>query len=227
MKLRARKFLVRLDDLVPHEGTENLRVKRLVTSIQELGAVLKPVIVDSRTKLVIDGHHRVAALKALGARYVPAIVVDYRAEIGRIESFTYVLAGDSDLISRLAKSLVSEVDGSGHLPVALSVHSRGTEELLSVRADLTYVLEIIADMASKHKLRCIKVAPVGSITLAELRAGDDDWTSWLAIKPKLITHDAVFETLRRGAEFPPRTTYHVTSLKHVRAPVKLEYLLKP
>ena len=225
--MRARKFLVRLDDLVPHEGTEYLRVKRLVRSIQELRAVLKPVIIDSRTKLIIDGHHRVAALKVLGAKYVPAIVIDYRTEIERIEPFTYVLAGSSDRVDKLAKSIVSEVDGSGHLPVALSVRRRGIGELLSVRADLNYVLEYVTNIASKHKLRYIKVAPVGNSMLAELLPRDGGGIALLVIKPRLITHDTVFETLRRGAEFPPRTTYHVTSLKQVRAPVKLEYLLKP
>ena len=225
--MRARKFLVRLDDLVPHEGTEHLRVKRLVRSIQGLGAVLKPVIIDSRTKLIIDGHHRVAALKVLGAKYVPAIVVDYRTEIERIEPFTYLLVGSSDLVSRLAKSLASEVDGSGNLPVTLSVRSKGTEKSLCVMADLTYVLEYVTDIASRHRLRYVKAAPAGNSTPTEPLPSDGGWNALLVIKPKLITHDTVFETLRRGTELPPRTTYHVTSLKQVRAPVRLEYLMKP
>ncbi len=225
--MRTRKFLVRLDDLISHERTEYKRVKRLVKSIKELGAVLKPVIIDSRTRLIIDGHHRVAALKLLGARYVPSIVVDYKTEIKKIEPFTYMLVGSSDLVSRLAKSLASEVDGSGHLPVALSVCSRGIEELLHVRTDLTYVLEYLTNIASKHKLRFIKIAPVSNSTPTELLLSEGAEIALLVIKPRLITHDTVFETLRRGTEFPPRTTHHVTSLKQVHAPVRLEHLLKP
>ncbi|MEM1550822.1 MAG: ParB N-terminal domain-containing protein, partial [Candidatus Bathyarchaeia archaeon] len=47
------------------------------------GVLKKPIVVDETTKVIIDGHHRVEALRLLGCKRVPACCVDYTCnEIG-------------------------------------------------------------------------------------------------------------------------------------------------
>ncbi len=41
------------------------------------GVLKYPILVDSKTMVILDGHHRVEALKLLGCSLVPAILVDY------------------------------------------------------------------------------------------------------------------------------------------------------
>jgi len=54
---------------------------RLIAApIAFINAVLRPVIVSAEG-LIIDGHHRVEALRALGARYALALIVNYRVEV--------------------------------------------------------------------------------------------------------------------------------------------------
>jgi len=155
--LRIKKYLVRIRDLVNHEGVEYSRVKHLTRSVRELGVLFKPVIVDSKTKAVIDGHHRVATLKLLGAEYVPAIIVDYRSDVRRIDAFTHVLYGDRNLINRLVRSAVNELECSGYLPLRVSLKSRCGKESVTVRSDLTHAITYIKYIASEFSVSPLTV----------------------------------------------------------------------
>ena len=221
-----KKYLVRIGDLVNHEGVEYPRVKHLMRSVRELGVLFKPVIVDSKTKAVIDGHHRVAALKLLGAEYVPAIVVDYKSDIRRIDAFTHVLYGDRNLINRLVRSAINELECSGRYPLRVSLKSKCSEESVTVRSDLTHAITYINYVASEFGLKYLKVPPTRAPDRVRLLT-ESSGQAVLIIKPEVITHEVVINTVRKGARLPPRTTYHVTNLKNIIAPVRLKYLLKP
>lgn len=51
---------------------------RLIRSIRIIGCVKHPIIVDENSLVVLDGIHRVAALKKLGCKRVPVCLIDYR-----------------------------------------------------------------------------------------------------------------------------------------------------
>ncbi|MFX0169280.1 MAG: ABC transporter ATP-binding protein [Candidatus Hodarchaeota archaeon] len=77
-KLEMEIRLVSIDSLYIHEETIPDALEQLK---QELGAeqVLRhPMIVDSKTLVVLDGMHRVAALRDLGCRLAPVCLVDYQ-----------------------------------------------------------------------------------------------------------------------------------------------------
>jgi len=74
--------LVKLDALRPHEGIEQRRLKALIEKIRSEGALKLSVAVDAHTNIIIDGHHRVCALKELNCTKIPVTFVDYQlAEI--------------------------------------------------------------------------------------------------------------------------------------------------
>ena len=52
-------------------------LRRLLHEIEDEGALWCPVIVDRESMVVLDGTHRVYALRSLGCRYVCAYFVDY------------------------------------------------------------------------------------------------------------------------------------------------------
>ena len=76
-KLRTRFTLLPPDDLHPHERTVPEKVAELARALEHDGAIIRPVVVDEETLVVLDGHHRLAALRKLGCRQVPVILVDY------------------------------------------------------------------------------------------------------------------------------------------------------
>ena len=69
--------LVPVSSLRPHETTIPARSRQLGREILEDGVLRVPVLVDRQTGALLDGHHRVAALRSLGARVIPAALVNY------------------------------------------------------------------------------------------------------------------------------------------------------
>lgn len=73
----ARFALVPRASLRPHEHVDEDRVKRLAGRIREDGALRHPVVVDEGARVILDGHHRHAALGELGCALAPCYLVDY------------------------------------------------------------------------------------------------------------------------------------------------------
>lgn len=66
-----------------HEEYVEARVVELVERFRRTGHVDYAVVADRASGTVIDGHHRLEALRRLGASLVPAVLVDYHdAAIG-------------------------------------------------------------------------------------------------------------------------------------------------
>jgi hypothetical protein len=68
--------------LKPHEHVLEDRSEAFHQYLQSLGAdiILPTVIVCSQSYMIVDGHHRVGALAALGFRSVPVTFVNYQSE---------------------------------------------------------------------------------------------------------------------------------------------------
>jgi L-serine kinase (ADP) len=87
---RAPEFrLVPVASLLPHERVDESDVDRLAAQIRVQGIVREPIWVAEADGVILNGHHRYAALRRLGVRQVPAWVVDYSdpaMELGRWNS---------------------------------------------------------------------------------------------------------------------------------------------
>jgi hypothetical protein len=77
-----------LDSLRAHEKIVPSKVVDLVAELQQSGVFVDPIWVSRGTDVILNGHHRVAALRQLGAQRVPAWVVDYDSDIIRLERWT-------------------------------------------------------------------------------------------------------------------------------------------
>lgn len=69
--------LVPLDWLKAHEQFIEARVVELLERFRRSGLVDYAVVADRATGTIIDGHHRLETLRRLGAKRVPAVLVDY------------------------------------------------------------------------------------------------------------------------------------------------------
>lgn len=84
--MRAPRFeLVPLSRLREHEEIVPADVVRLVEELRATGKVEHPLWVDGTTGAILNGHHRYAALRALGAARAPAWVFDYADPRIRLE----------------------------------------------------------------------------------------------------------------------------------------------
>jgi len=69
--------LVNLDRLKPHEGVDCVYLRELKKEIESDGILKFAIAVDKKGNIILDGHHRVAALKELGCAKIPVIFIDY------------------------------------------------------------------------------------------------------------------------------------------------------
>lgn len=69
--------LVELDKLKPHERVDSAHLKKLKDEIQSDGILKLAIAVDKDRNVILDGHHRVVALKELGCAKIPVVFVDY------------------------------------------------------------------------------------------------------------------------------------------------------
>ena len=83
--MRPRPELLELSALIPHEQVMPSRLQEIQTRILQDKFLIKPIIVDEKTLIVVDGHNRLTALKRIGARRAPVLLIDYTRDIDRLQ----------------------------------------------------------------------------------------------------------------------------------------------
>ena len=68
---------IRLDFLKTHEEIKSKKVVKLFEMTKKWGAQRKPVVIDSSTGVILDGHHRHAVAVQLNLGKIAVIKVDY------------------------------------------------------------------------------------------------------------------------------------------------------
>ena len=69
--------LVDVNWLKPHEEIKIKARDKLLDMTRRWNGFTKPVLVDSVTGSLLDGHHRLSVAKELGLSKIPAICIDY------------------------------------------------------------------------------------------------------------------------------------------------------
>lgn len=68
-----------IEVLREHEEIRPQYLEELKNEILSDGILKMPIAVDRSTYIILDGHHRLHALKRLGCKRIPAILVDYHS----------------------------------------------------------------------------------------------------------------------------------------------------
>ena len=102
--------MVEVDWLKPHEQIKSKARDKLLDMTKRWGGFTKPVLVDSVTGSLLDGHHRLSVAQELGLSKIPAICLDYLSS----EDITLELWPNTDFDS-ITKSMVIQMCESGDL----------------------------------------------------------------------------------------------------------------
>ena len=106
-KVIVRFSIVEIDTLRGHEALDNLKLKSLRDEIENDGILKRPIVVDEKTYVVLDGHHRIGALRQLGCSKIPVYFVNYLSPKIGVE--------DSRSGEELPKDVVIKAGLSGNL----------------------------------------------------------------------------------------------------------------
>lgn len=207
-KLKVEIALVSINKLKPHERFIPERVDAVLDSIVKTKVLRRPLIVDSKTLTVIDGTHRLEALRRLGVRAVPALLIDYEScEEIVVERWVRIYEiKDNDRNTVLRK--LNEVFGSSISIVNYNPLTIKIDESLRGKAyRILETLELSPNMTVKFRV----VKPKRAFNS-------------IIILPPRISKTEVIEAALNGELFPPKTTRHVTVLKSIDLRTRLSNL---
>ena len=163
-------------NIYPREGLDGFNVIRIRNAI-EAGVELPPVIADKKTKMVIDGFHRVEAVKLISGED-GEILVDYREYKSLAEMFLEavrlnaaqgktLLPNDIERILEVAHDLeitpkylagalsmtASRIKGfePTRIDASISVQDPGIQRARSVVAELVKIPEVIKKKKPENK----------------------------------------------------------------------------
>ncbi len=96
-------------NLVPHEDVLVEKVMNITLSIRKF-RVIKPIIVDEDTYVILDGHHRHKASLLISLRRIPVIYVKYNSSAIGVDIWYRRFSN-----SLLAKSIISSLASEGKI----------------------------------------------------------------------------------------------------------------
>jgi len=71
--------LINIEELKEHEEIRPDYLEELKNEILSDGILKMPIAVDKKTYIILDGHHRLHALKKIGCKRIPVILFDYQS----------------------------------------------------------------------------------------------------------------------------------------------------
>ena len=117
-----------------HEEIIPEMLEELVSEIKSSSVVRNPVIVDLNSLVVLDGMHRVAALKKMGCRYLPVCLLDYQSSNVRVGCWYRTIRGE---VGESRFLDLFRLMGLSAEPVPSETASRALEERQATAALLT------------------------------------------------------------------------------------------
>ncbi|MGC8572727.1 MAG: ParB N-terminal domain-containing protein [Caldisphaera sp.] len=192
--------LVNINDLKQHELAINEHIEELKKLIITQKIIRKPIIADIKTGTIIDGAHRTRALKSLGIKYIPAVLIDYiNDDKINVDKWYRVYDIDyKDMISYL-KSMLCFQD--------MEYYSNSIKIIMcnDNKVD-SYML--INKFENEFKESIKEISFINPEIKKVKRKG-------IIIDPPKLEKEDVINVALKQTLLPPRSTRHVTFLKKI------------
>jgi hypothetical protein len=234
---RVEPVLLSVDKLVPHEEIVPGRLRDLMDKIRREGVVDMPIVVapipGTDKYLVVDGHHRWAAVKELGYRKVPAIIIDYFDPSVRLETWYPAFRGRLEDFLREARGVGLRLEECriSDFSDAEKLADSGKYAFVLIGSDGTCVLihggieeqkkvsHILSKLNLENKI-ILYYYGVRREALEDLVRGEINYL--LLRKPP--TKQEVMELVKQGKVYSPKTTRHILPYKPAFTNTPLEKL---
>ncbi len=222
--IQQRIELIAIDELFGHEQVVQSQVEWLKNNILELGYFFRPILITkSKDHVVLDGHHRVVALKELGYSKIPCILIDYldneeiqlgtwipvylesidknfpnafedlKIEWIQLESFSPETLNDPD-----CAFILKTISGQFLL--------KGTQQ------------DIFAEFLKKYNSNAFEYTTTVELAINKIETEAAEF----ALLRKALTKQDVVSTALNKKPFAPKTTRHILSFRYqdIKVPLK-------
>jgi len=231
--IRLEIKLEEVEKLHIHEEVIPDILHKLTEEIRADGYFKHPVIVDSKTLVVLDGMHRVAAAENLGCRFIPVCLVEYNNPNILVGCWCRVINHSSNL-----EKLVNSVRELGFTAEECQRETAG--KLVNERKATTSILsrsrcfavygsqKTIKEIYDAIKQIELKLQSKGYSIGYDTESDAQDKVSSgkvlsMLLVPNVSKRDVVTVALR-GEAFAHKTTRHVIPVRPLFVDVPLEWL---
>jgi len=225
--------ILETESLILHEETIPIILEKLIQSIKDDGILRDPVVVDRDSLVVLDGMHRVKALRTLGCRLTCACLVDYKSPEIKVEEWCRIIPNQVE--AHRAFDLVEELGLK--LTPRFSCHSledRGTGSVLIVGDSFYDVVASDRDLLSvfnyirEFELRLRAMGfEVDYETSGEVKEKLKKKLVGVILYPPKIEKKQVVDIAREGRVFTFKATRHIIPARPVGVDVPLSLLQEP
>jgi len=233
--------ILHVNDVYPHEETILPQVRKISRNMEKEEIVLDPLLVSKGSLAILDGNHRLEALKRIGARFFPACLLPYKDPLIEVKTWLRFVKGiyPEDLIpvlNRITFPVVkietikrsSTVSNFKHFlrdsDFSFSIFTRSSIIRIKgrERTDLTYSLELL-------RVFELSLSQMGGY----LRYLEDDKLDGLlknlrereiVVLPPRSTKEDVVKMARKDYLMPPKSTRHIVPIRPLNLGIPLSML---
>jgi len=211
---RVRVDLRPITSLLPHEETIEAKVEEMAAQLLRDGVQKDPLIIDQRSRVVLDGMHRLGAFSKIGTDHVVCYPVDYSSPQVQVRRWArvYATSGLEAALAALNELGISRPESQSEAFVRLE---KGEERLVVLAQRRAYlpadrkgtpeesvVVRAIDNLADSRSWKRTFV-PEEEVDLA-LRSDEN-----LVLIVQQITKQDVLKAATTRRLFPPKTSMHV------------------
>jgi len=226
--------LVELGKLHIHEEIIPELLDSMVDEIKSNGVLKHPIIADVNNLVVLDGMHRVAALRKIKCRYVPACLVDYDDPKVKVGCWYRTICGDvsiDELLDsirriRIELSKVSNADAESLLDDREAVAALFTKDsCYAVRAKAKGIREAYAWIRRIEKILSAEGMKISYETERDAKEKVMAGEAVAAIMTPSVTKEEVLAAALSEKLFAHKTTRHVVPARPMCVDAPLKWLM--
>lgn len=242
LKLEYGNFIVKLSLIPirlvkPHEEVVEEMLDSLLRKMIKVGSLWDPLIVDESTYVVLDGMHRLEALKRIKAKYVPTCLVNYADDNIILKRWFRVISFNDDLVKYLM-----HYANINNLKVSKVTFSIANEMVISREAYFaihsnkgSYVIsgdDASCSFRAYQILYSFENFLKNNGALIDYVKEDEALNIFFKeMKPIIVTQkvrkDEVIKNALEGRLYAPKSTRHIIPIRPVGINMPLELLTYP
>jgi len=225
--IRLEIAIVETDGLLLHEETIPAALEWMIGALKQDGVQKSPVIVDRETLVVLDGMHRVIALRSLGCRFTCVCLVDYMDPLIKVDRWCRVVSqpiGLGALEERFAGLGLTKIKHGaerGEGARILLMLEDGYYEMLASGTEILPAFEAVSSIEAWLREMGLEVTYE---TESDAEEKHEMGEAGFVVCPPRIDKSHVIETARAGRVFTFKATRHVVPARPMGVNVPLEML---
>jgi L-serine kinase (ADP) len=206
--------IISIDKVRPHEEVIPILLRAIMDDMRASGVQRDPILIDSNSGIILDGMHRHAALKELGAKLAVCSQFDYESSNVKLERWLrFFPANDAEFLDMVVQAFEFEKSSASEAIEAVDLQ-KSPVALLSERQSFVSKLEVDLELVYSKLSDFDKLASKRQIEISFLEESSvRNKFDGYVIYPMLIQKNDVRSMVRREKVFPHKTTRHTLPLR--------------